>query len=199
MRRRWWLLGIGFCLLLSGPERLAAESLEAGGLTFSDELGGFRLISATGSGSTSDPIVLVEEFSGLGPAVLTIRRNDVKSSQPPSSGVLLRSLVKVVINKSALRWSGFDLELRSEADKASVYSDGLSFDQVRMVAVPLHSDAFAKARTQDEPYDRLRFDEGRVKPDQTVRLSFNLVDVNPRPIFYLAQQPIVLMAKALSP
>ncbi|MDH3665154.1 MAG: hypothetical protein OEU92_34920 [Alphaproteobacteria bacterium] len=182
-------------LFTNSPKRLAAENLEAGGLTFSDELGGFRLISATGSGSASDPIVLVEELTGMGPAVLTIRQSGVGGPQPPSSGVLLRSLVKVVINKSALRWSGFDLELRSKADQASVYSDGLSFDQVRMVTVPLQSDLFAAARTEDEPYDRLRFDQGRVKPDQTVRLSFNLADINQRPIFFLAQQPIVLMAE----
>lgn len=108
---------------------------------------------------------------------------------------MLRSLTKVVINRSAWRWSGFDLELRSDAGRASVHSDGLSFDQIRMVTEPLHSDMFAAARTEDEPFDRLRFDSGRVEPDQTVRLGFNIVDINSRALFYLAQQPIVLMAE----
>ena len=202
VRHRRWLrciLSVGFIASLCGSFSLLAEPLEAGGLTFSDELGGFRLISASGSGRASDPIILVEEITGLGPAVLTIRHSSPVNPRPPSQGVLLRSLVKVVINRSAWRWSGFDLELRSEAGQASVYSDGLSFDQIRAVAEPLKSDQFAAARTQDEPFDRLRFDQGRVKPEQAVRLAFNLVDINRRPIFFLAQQPIVLMADARKP
>lgn len=186
----------GLALLLGAVSELWAEGLEAGGLSFSDELGGFRLISATGSGSAADPIVLVEEFTGLGPAVLTIRRTDTDGTKTPGGGVLLRSLVKVVINRSAWRWSGFDLELRGENGKASVYSDGLSFDQIRMAAEPSRSDLFAAAHTQDEPFDRLRFDQGRVQPEQTVRLAFNLADINRRPVFFLAQEPIVLMARA---
>ena len=195
-RRFSMILAIGLMFLLNGVGNLHAEPLEAGGLTFSDELGGFRLISATGSGSPSDPIVLVEEISGMGPAVLTIRQGDVDGVKTPSQSVLLRSLVKIVVNKSAWRWSGFDLELRGTAGQASVFSDGLSFDQIRMVKEPLKSDLFAAIRTEDEPFDRLRFDQGRVKPEQKVRLAFNLADINPRPIFFLAQQPIVLMARA---
>ena len=192
------ILAASILFLLNGVPSLHADPLEAGGLTFSDELGGFRLISATGSGSPSDPIVLVEEISGMEPAVLTIRQGDADGMKTPSTSVLLRSLVKIVVNKSAWRWSGFDLELRGDAGKASVFSDGLSFDQIRMVNEPLQSDLFAAIRTEDEPFDRLRFDQGRVKPDQKVRLAFNLADINPRPIFYLAQQPIVLMARAFS-
>ncbi|MGI9484675.1 MAG: hypothetical protein ACR2RF_02090 [Geminicoccaceae bacterium] len=192
------ILVVSLLFLLNGVGNLHAGPLEAGGLTFSDELGGFRLISATGSGSPSDPIVLVEEISGMGPAVLTIRQGDADGSKTPSRGVLLRSLIKIVINKSAWRWSGFDLELRDNSGQASVFSDGLSFDQVRMVNEPMKSDLFAALHAEDEPFDRLRFDQGRVIPDQKVRLAFNLADINPRPIFFLAQQPIVLMARALS-
>ncbi len=192
----WLSLAVSLVFLLKGLGNLHAGTLEAGGLTFSDELGGFRLISATGSGSPSDPIVLVEEISGMGPAVLTIRQGDADGAKAPSRGVLLRSLVKIVVNKSGWRWSGFDLELRGVAGRASVFSDGLSFDQIRMVNEPLKSDLFAAIRAEDEPFDRLRFDQGRVNPEQKVRLAFNLADINPRPIFFLAQQPIVLMASA---
>jgi hypothetical protein len=58
----------------------------------------------------------------------------------------------------------------------------------------MHSDLFTKARIEDEPFDRLRFDQGRVKPEEQVQLAFNLADINSRPVFYLAQQPIVLLA-----
>ena len=187
-------LCVGIFLLLGSSHDLFADTFETGGLTFSDELGGFRLVSATGSGSHSDPIILVEEIFGMEPAVLTIRRSGADGKNVPSGKVLLRSLVKIVINRSAWRWSGFDLELRSEAGQASIYSDGLSFDQIRIMRERMHSDLFAKARIEDEPFDRLRFDQGRVKPEEQVQLAFNLADINSRPVFYLAQQPIVLLA-----
>lgn len=186
---------LGLFLVLSGPNDDAdGATFEAGGLSFSDELGGFRLISASGQGTPGDPIILVEELTSLKPAVLTIRQPGTSTSRAPAQAVLQRSLVKIVINRSAWRWSGFDLELRGSGGRASVYTDGLSFDQLRVVRQPLSSDQFADIRTQDEPYDRLRFDHGRVEPDQTVRLGFNIVDINPRALFYLVQEPLVLLA-----
>ena len=109
--------------------------------------------------------------------------------------VLRRSLVKVIINQSAWRWSGFDMELRNDRGQASLFSDGLSFDQPSLVRRPLSSDRFTDNQIQDEPFDRLRFDRGYVAADETVRLSFNIVDMNPRAVFYLVQEPIVLMTK----
>jgi hypothetical protein len=185
------LLGLGLCLGFGAGSR--AGTFEAGGLTFSDELGGFRLLSASGLGTASDPIVLVEEIFDLNPAVLTIRQAGVEQSRTPSERILLRSLIKVVINRSAWRWSGFDLELRNDLGLASVYSDGLSFDQLQAIPTPLASDLFAAIRAEDEPHDRLRFDQGRVDPDQAVQLAFNLIDLNPRSLFHLAQAPIILL------
>ena len=49
------------------------DTFTAGGLTFSDELGGFRLISVSGTGTSADPIVIVEEVTDVGPAILVIR------------------------------------------------------------------------------------------------------------------------------
>lgn len=192
------IIALSLLLTLSGPRDVAlAATFEAGGLMFSDERGGFRLISVIGQGTPADPIVLVEEFSSLGPAILTIRPVGTPSSfsPTPARAVLQRSLVKVVINLSAFRWSGFDLELRDGSGRASVYSDGLSFDQPRVVRHPLSSDRFADNRIQDEPFDRLRFDHGQVASDEAVRLSFNVVDLNPRPVFYLVQEPIILLTQ----
>ncbi len=189
---------IGICLSLGTGAGTAAATLEAGGLSFSDELGGFRLLSASGRGTTSDPIILVEEITSLKPAVLTIRQvdtTDEKSNQASSHRFLLRSLIKVVINNSNWRWSGFDLELRGESGRASIYSDGLSFDQLSAIPTPFHSDLFASIRAEDEPHDRIRYDQGYVEPEQTVRIAFNLMDLNPRPLFYLAQEPIILLTK----
>lgn len=172
-----------------------AATFEAGGLVFSDELGGFRLISARGQGTSADPIILVEELTSLQPAVLTIRPSNASRDHSVYRKVLRRSLVKVVLNQSAWHWSGFDLELRDQTGQASLYSDGLSFDQPSLVREPLYSDRFADNRIQDEPFDRLRFDHGRVAAEESVRLSFSIVDVNSLPVFYLAQEPIILMTR----
>ena len=188
----------GVCLSLGFGSGLAAATFEAGGLSFSDELGGFRLLSASGRGTASDPIVLVEEISSLKPAVLTIRPIDAAQNefaQTSSLRVLMRSVIKIVVNKSAWRWTGFDLELRGEGGQASLYSDGLSFDQLSAMPAPFHSDLFASIRAEDEPHDRLRYDQGHVEPEQTVQIAFNLMDLNPRPLFYLAQEPIVLLTE----
>jgi hypothetical protein len=188
----------GVCLSVGFGSGLAAATFEAGGLSFSDELGGFRLLSASGRGTASDPIILVEEITSLKPAVLTVRPIDAaqhESASTPSLRVLMRSVIKVVVNKSAWRWTGFDLELRGEGGQASIYSDGLSFDQLSAMPTPFHSDLFASIRAEDEPHDRLRYDQGHVEPQQTVQIAFNLMDLNPRSLFYVAQEPIVLLTE----
>lgn len=191
--RRWLIATLGSFLCFISSVQLTAGTFEAGGLSFSDELGGFRLLSASGRGTASDPIILVEEVTNLNPAVLTVRKVQRGGTQSTATRILMRSLIKIVINKSAWRWTGFDLELRNDHGRASVYTDGLSFDQVRAIPTPLRSDLFSAIRTEDEPYDRVRYDQGRVDPGATVQLAFNLIDLNPRSLFYLAQEPIVLL------
>ena len=200
--RLFFVLSTVLCLLLSLSrltDQSQAASFEAGGLVFSDELGGFRLVSASGEGTSADPIILIEELTSLRPAVLTIRPAVASKRRSIGRGVLRRSLIKVVVNRSSQRWSGFDLELRDPEGRASRYSDGLSFDQPSLVREPLSSDRFADNRVQDEPYDRLRFDRGFVAAEDVVRLSFSIVDVNALPVFYLAQEPILLMSRRRFP
>ena len=47
---------------------------------------------------------------------------------------------------------------------------------------------------EDEPFDRIRFDGGSVDPAYELRLDFDIIDANGRPVFYLVQRPIVLLA-----
>lgn len=165
-----------------------AETLEAGGYAFSDELGGFRLLSASGAGTRGDPIVLVEEIDDIVPAVLVIRRLPVPARRP--SGTLgALSLVKVVANRSGQIWVGFDLELQEEKDEPSVYGDGLSFDQIGRRPDDLSSDRFARHRSRFEPYDRIGFEDGHVDPGDTVRFSLTITDPTPKTEFYLVQDP----------
>ena len=179
------------------PDRLPAAPLSTGGFTFSDELGGFRLVSVSGIGSADDPIIVEEELTGIGPVVLVIRRNVVGDPDNPwaRNGVWTAIyLTKVVRNRSRRIWAGFELELQEELHKPSIYGDGLSFDQGRAVPVEIGSDAFARNHRLFEPYDRIRFEDGSVDPDGTVRFEVHITDPTPVREFYLVQDPQILFA-----
>jgi hypothetical protein len=184
-------------VLAIAPDRLAAAPLSTGGFTFSDELGGFRLLSVSGIGSAADPIIVEEELTGTGPVVLVIRRNAIRNPADPwaRNGVWTAIyLTKVVRNRSRRIWAGFELELQEELHQPSVYGDGLSFDQGRAVPVEISSDAFARNHRLFEPYDRIRFDHGSVDPDATLRLEVHITDPTPVSEFYLVQDPQILLA-----
>jgi hypothetical protein len=188
-----------YLALLAGLWLSAAQATAAtwtiAGLSFSDELGGVRLLAASGRGSPADPIVLVEEITGAGPAVLTVEnlRNGGELISP-AHGFLALSVVVVVTNRGPWRWSGFDLELRTTPDDPSVYSDGLSFDQPQTFHRLARADRFEQTVQEDEPFDRIRFDGGSVDPAYELRLDFDIIDANGRPVFYLVQRPVVLIA-----
>ena len=196
--RRACRLVAALALLAGGglvPERAGAEAWTTGGLTFSDELGGTRLVGASGTGTRDDPIVLLEEISGAGPAVLVVRNGrNGHLDVSPALGFLSLSVVKIVANMGPWAWAGFDLELRRTPDRPSVYTDGLSFDQPQSFARIAKADRFAQTLQDDEPFDRIRFDGGTVDPQEYLRLDFDIVDVNGAAVFYLVQQPTVLLA-----
>ena len=182
----------GLCLAAG---QAAAGTWTLAGLSFSDHLGGVRLLAASGRGTRADPIVLVEEITGAGPAVLVVEnfRNGGELISP-ARGFLSLSVVVVVTNRGPWRWSGFDLELRITPDDPSIYSDGLSFDQPQTFQRLARADRFEQTVQEDEPFDRIRFDGGKVDPSQYLRLDFDILDANGRPVFYLVQRPIVLLA-----
>jgi hypothetical protein len=196
-RRSHGCLAMGLaCLACLIPPHSRAETWSTAGLSFSDEPGGGRLLGASGTGTREDPIVLLEEITGAGPAVLLVR-NHRTGDQPvsPARGVLSLAVVKIIANRGPWAWSGFDLELRRTADQPSGYTDGLSFDQPRSFARAAWADRFALSQQDDEPFDRIRFDGGRVDPAQDLRLHFDIVDANGTPTFYLVQRPVVLFAR----
>jgi hypothetical protein len=193
-----WLVG-ALALVAGGglgPDSVGAETWTTAGLTFSDELGGTRLVGASGTGTRDDPIILLEEISGAGPAVLVVRNHRTGHLDlSPALGFLGLSVVKIVANLGPWPWSGFDLELRRTLDQPSVYTDGLSFDQPQSFARVAKADRFAQTLQDDEPFDRIRFDGGNVDPQEHLRLDFDIVDVNGAAVFYLVQRPIVLLAR----
>jgi hypothetical protein len=192
------LVGIAWACLASSS--VAAATWTAGGLSFSDAPGGGRLLAASGAGTRDDPIVLVEEIIGPGPAVLEIRNGRTGHLEvSPATGFLTLSVVKIIVNRGPWRWAGFDLELMSAPGQPSVYSDGLSFDQPQTLQRVARADAFLQTVQEDEPFDRIRFDGGQVGPAEHLRLDFDIVDVNGTAVFYLAQRPIILLAWAPEP
>ncbi len=189
-------------LLALAPCPATADAWTAAGLTFSDEFGGFRLISVSGSGSIADPIVIVEEITDVGPATMVIRgaqvRRDKTSAELTTTFTNL-VVVKVVTNLTERVWIGFELELQEEYRHPSPYDDGLSFDQMNVFSEnSVQSDSFSYSRRINEPYDRVRFQEGSVSPGETVRFRFNITDPTPDPEFFLLQEPQLLVA-ALPP
>jgi hypothetical protein len=181
------------CLAAGGA---TAEAWTTSGLSFSDELGGVRLLGASGRGTPDDPIILVEEITGPVPATLIIRNHRTdRLNVSPASGVVLLRVVKLITNRQPWPWAGFEVELRTGPSSPSVYSDGLSFDQPRALRGVVKADRFRQSVVEDEPFDRLRFDGGMVEPGHHLRLELEIVDVNGRAVFYLVQRPIVLLAR----
>jgi hypothetical protein len=197
IRGAWYCVRcfVGLALLCPAIGVVQAETWMTAGMSFSDRPGGARLLAASGTGTRADPIVLVEEISGPGPAVLEIQNGRTGHLEvSPASGFLTLSVVKIIANRGPWRWSGFDLELMTGPDQPSVYADGLSFDQPQTLPRQARADRFLQTAREDEPFDRIRFDGGQVDPGQYLRLDFDLVDVNGTAVFYLVQRPITLIA-----
>ena len=187
-------LVVGLGLILAGGSA-AAATWTVGGLSFSDEPGGARLLGASGTGAPDDPIVLIEEIVGPGPATLEIRNDRTGHLDvSPAIGFLMLSVVKIIVNRGPWRWAGFDLELMTGPDQPSVYTDGLSFDQPQTFQRAARADRFRQTIHEDEPFDRIRFDGGQVDPAEYLRLDFDILDANGTAVFYLVQRPIILLA-----
>jgi len=181
--------GLALALAAAGPGRAAAEAWHVGDLVFSDELGGFEILSAGGTGTPEDPIVVVERVTDDGPVVLVVR------GLSPEIGNRARTnhftgfvLEKVVINATGRSWTGYRVELEEERGRHSTYHDGLSFAQDPHGDRRFRSDRFARIALTDEPRDALTFGDGTVAPGERVRLRFIVSDNTPDPEFFLVQK-----------
>lgn len=163
----------------------------AGTYSFSDELGGFRIVGASGSGRKEDPFVITEEFTSSSPATMVIRAT--APIRPfDQSGVFASGFMHfriVVLNNSGQAWVEFEFELQEVYRQPSIFGDGLSFDQRRSDSDNIGSDSFTEFSRNFEPYDRLRFRDGKVDPLETAGFSFLVTDFTPRSQFYLLQDP----------
>ena len=198
MRPRHWLPAAFVLLALPAPPS-AAASLSAAGLTFSDELGGFTLVSVSGSGTIDEPFVVVEEITGPQEAVLLISGLTAAFGNRVGTHHLTGfALKKVATNRTEDVWNLFEMELRETLAHQSPYGDGLSFGQASTVGRPFTSSTFAMNHEVDEPYDSVAFRDGSVRPGESVSFNLIVTDTSPVSPFLLLQQPTHVVAGAPS-
>jgi len=176
-------------LVLSFGGAVEAKELSLGGLTFSDELGGVRLLEGSGTGTLDDPVVLVEEITDFGPAVIVIRGMHARfGNRIQSQHDVGFAITKIVRNATSQPWTLFTLELREKLQQESPFGDGLSFGQASEAGRPFLSDRFDTNIETREPFDGVQFYDGVVDPGETVVLNFVITDTTPRWKFYLMQK-----------
>lgn len=174
------------------PFQGVGAEVSAGQYTFSDRLGGFRLLSASGLGTPDNPIVVVEEVDEAAPITLVVRRQI--GFMRGRSGIATLTLEKVVINRSRRVWAGFEIELQEVFKRPSSYTDGLSFNQIGPREPDVRSNSFAENKRLFEPRDRIRFERGFVDPEATARFRMTITDPTPDMEFYIIQDPKLLSA-----
>lgn len=180
--------------------RAAAAPQTSGGFTFSDELGGFTVLSASGTGTLADPFVVVEAITGPQEPVLVIRGNSPLFGNRIGSHHLTGfALRKIVINKTEDDWNLFEMELRETLQHSSPYGDGLSFGQGSPIGHPFSSDKFPTVNETDEPTDSVSFRDGTVHPGESVTFTMVITDTSPVSPFLLLQQPTRIVAAVPTP
>jgi len=175
---------------------LQAEPITLNGITFSDEIGGFSLVNGWGSGTLTDPFVIVERVSDDAPAILVVRDLSAAFGNPTRTQHLAGfAMTKVVINATDETWQSYELELQESLGQDSTYGDGLSFGQNPTSARSFSSDLYRDTIAIDEPLDGITFRQGVVRPGEQVAFSFFVTDNTPQSVFYLLQtreQPVVM-------
>jgi hypothetical protein len=158
---------------------------------FSDELGGFSLITVDGIGTRDDPVRIGQIFRTASPVTLVIRAtrpiNPFGRPEDYSTGTI--HMVLDITNETGIPWIGFELELQERFEQPSVYGDGLSFDQRQLAHDGATSNAFANAHYDFEPYDRLLFEEGALNPNNRAEFRFLITDMTPIRTFYVRLDP----------
>lgn len=180
---------IACAALLTGAGPADDGNWPAGGYTFSDELGGFRILDIAGSGTRTDPVVLTQELYSASDVILIIRAPGPHPPRGTAREGMSLYLELDTVNASDLAWIEFAYELQAHLGKPSTYGDGLSFDQAYRERGTISSNAFASHNRDFEPYDRILFQNGQVDPRQVARFSLLITDLTPTYQFYLVQDP----------
>jgi hypothetical protein len=165
----------------------------SGAYSYSDEMGGFRILSVRGTGARDDPVEITQEFESASAAILVIRAERpirMHGMNPEHATGMLHMRI-VAVNNTGLPWIGFEFELQERLGEPSIFGDGLSFDQRRTDGVTISSTAFRRFEREFEPYDRILFTEGVIDPLMSGSFEFFVTDFTPKRTFYLKQDPAI--------
>ena len=147
------------CLALAGAPLAAQEHTQAvfpaGVYRVSSPPGTAIIHSVSGLGTAEAPLVVTQHLTGIAPATLIVRFDDPRFARPATAyegNFLNIAMTLVTVNRTGRAWVGFDFELQQLPAVPSVYEDGLSFDQMRVMrSRPIGSDRFAEAVRDLEP------------------------------------------------
>lgn len=178
-------------IVLSALAATAAEArpFTLEGLTFSDELGDFEILAASGTGTLADPFVIVEEVTGPEPVLVIGGLTASFANRVGSHHLTGFALRKVTVNRTDFIWMSYNIELRQSDDAHSPYGDGLSFGQASDIGRPFVSSVFLSSQITDEPTDTVVFTDGRVEPGENAAFDMIITDTSPVPRFLLLQAP----------
>jgi hypothetical protein len=165
---------LALILFLAAASPATAASITVEGVTFSDERGDFILLDVTGTGSLTDPFVVVEDVTGSEPVLVIRFPNERFGNRIGTRNLLGMAIVKLAINHSGTTWYGYWIEPRTIPSQSSPDSDGLSLGQGWSARPSMASNDFRHVRVVDHPYDALDFDDGRVEEGQTAVFEFVL-------------------------
>lgn len=191
MARKPWIATLLLCPLLMGQGPADDGRWHAGAYSYSDELGGFRILSVTGAGTREDPVEIAQEFESASSALLVIRAERpirLNSASTEFANGLIHVRI-VAFNNSGLPWIGFEFELQEQKGEPSTFGDGLSFDQRGTDGASLSSSAFGRYKRDFEPFDRVLFTDGVIDPLKSGTFEMYLTDFTPKRTFYLKQDP----------
>src|SRR5581483_230595 len=150
-----------------------ADPVTVEGLTFSDELGNFRLVSVTGKGTLEDPFVVTEEITGPNDPTLVIKNFSRDfGNRVGTQHTAAFAMEKIVVNNTPKTWQGFQVELREIINRPSTYEDGLSFGQASQLADDYVQSSMPNSQRLDEPEDSLGFGGASIPPGGQATFRF---------------------------
>lgn len=179
-------------LLLGGSPVARADPIQHLGLIFSDEEGGFRLLSVTGTGTLDDPITVVEEVTDPKRHIILVIRGFGRGfgNRVGTQHLTAFAMRKIVRNRSDRTWRNYQMELREVSTRRSPYTDGLSFGQNSTLGEAYPASSFPHLQRYDEPEDSLGFSGSEVASGGEAEFRFIISDMSPVSQFYLVQIPL---------
>jgi hypothetical protein len=185
---------LAFALLLLAvafaPSPARAKPFTVAGITFSDEQGDFTILKVTGTGTLEDPFVVLEDVTGDTPILVIRGMNYGFGNRIGSQHIIGFAIAKIAINHTGSSWTQYRMELRTTPTEPSPYGDGLSFAQGYSGGPPVTSSGFRHVKVIDEPFDAIDFDDGQIKPGESVSFDFFITDMTPKPEIFLLQEPV---------